>query len=57
VSVNRYDVHYIVTEYGHANLRGLTLRDRARALIEISHPDFRDILKEEFKNRFHTSKY
>lgn len=47
VSTSRNDVHYIVTEYGFANLRGKSLRQRALALIEISHPDFRQSLKEE----------
>jgi acyl-CoA hydrolase len=42
----RADVHYVVTEYGIASLRGKTLRQRARALIEIAHPRFRDELYE-----------
>jgi len=37
-------VQYIVTEYGVAYLHGKTIRDRAKALIEISHPKFRDEL-------------
>jgi 4-hydroxybutyrate CoA-transferase len=44
VSVLRSDVHWIVTEYGARNLRGMTLRERARALIELAHPDFREEL-------------
>ena len=36
-----------------AALKGRTLRQRARALIEIAHPDFRDALKEEYERRFH----
>jgi len=47
VSTSRNDVHYIVTEYGVANLRGKSLRQRALALIEIAHPDFRKSLTEE----------
>ena len=47
VSTSRNDVHYIVTEFGVANLRGLSLRERARALIGIAHPDFRTALTEE----------
>jgi len=39
-------VHYIVTEYGVAYLHGKTIRERAKALIEISHPKFRDDLYE-----------
>jgi acyl-CoA hydrolase len=40
----RADVHYIVTEYGIAYLRGKSLRQRAEALIAIAHPQFRDEL-------------
>jgi 4-hydroxybutyrate CoA-transferase len=47
VSTSRNDVHYIVTEYGVADLRGKTIRQRAAALIAISHPDFRDGLRAE----------
>lgn len=45
VSTSRNDVHYVVTEYGIAELRGKTLRQRAEALIAISHPDFREGLR------------
>lgn len=55
VTTSRNDVHYVVTEYGIADLRGKTLRDRARALIEIAHPDFRNDLKIEFERRFSCS--
>ncbi len=44
VTTSRMDVHYIVTEYGIADLRGKSLRQRAHALIAISHPDFRERL-------------
>ena len=37
-------VHYIVTEYGMANLKGLSTWQRAEALINIAHPDFREQL-------------
>jgi acyl-CoA hydrolase len=40
----RGNVHYIVTEYGIACLKGKSLRERARALIHIAHPDFRESL-------------
>jgi 4-hydroxybutyrate CoA-transferase len=40
-------VHYIVTEYGIAELRGKTNRQRAEALIRIAHPDFRDALRAQ----------
>ena len=53
VTTSRNDVDYIVSEYGVAALKGQTLRQRARNLIEIAHPDFRDGLKAEFERRFH----
>lgn len=52
VTTSRNDVHYVVTEYGIANLRGKTIRQRAEALINIAHPDFRDQLKMDFNNIF-----
>jgi 4-hydroxybutyrate CoA-transferase len=52
VTTSRCDVNYVVTEYGIAQLKGQTLRERARRLIEIAHPDFRDSLKAEFEKRF-----
>jgi acyl-CoA hydrolase len=45
VVTTRAHVQYIVTEYGIANLRNKSLKERAKALIEISHPDFRDELR------------
>ena len=53
VTTDRMDVDYIVTEYGIAALRGYTLRERARNLIRIAHPDFRAELEEEYEKRFH----
>jgi len=41
VVTTRGHVHWIVTEYGAANLHGLTLRERGEALVGIAHPDFR----------------
>jgi 4-hydroxybutyrate CoA-transferase len=52
VTTGRNDVDYIVTEYGIAKLKGKTLKDRAKALISIAHPDFKDGLIEEFEKRF-----
>ena len=52
VTTSRNDVDYIVTEYGIAELKGKTLKQRARNLINIAHPDFREELKEEFEKRF-----
>ena len=52
VTTSRNDVDYIITEYGIAHLRGATLRQRAKMLIDIAHPKFRDELQEEFGRRF-----
>jgi len=52
VTTLRNEVQYVVTEYGIAELKGKTLRNRARALIEIAHPDFRPSLILEWEKRF-----
>ena len=52
VTTTRTDVHYIVTEYGIANLRGKSLRERARLLINIAHPKFRGQLWTEYFKRY-----
>jgi len=52
VTTTRNDVRYIITEYGIADLWGKTLRERARALIAIAHPNFREGLAAEFEARF-----
>ena len=52
VVTTRAHVHYVVTEYGVANLYGRNLRQRARALIEIAHPDHRAGLEREAHERF-----
>ncbi|MBI5528330.1 MAG: GNAT family N-acetyltransferase [Deltaproteobacteria bacterium] len=49
VVTTRADVHYVVTEFGIANVRGKSIRQRALALIEIAHPNFRKRLLEEAK--------
>lgn len=46
VTTPRTDVEYIATEYGVVNLRYKSNTERARALISIAHPDFRDELRE-----------
>ena len=48
VTTARYDVQYVVTEYGIAELWGRTLSGRAEALIAIAHPDFRDSLRHSY---------
>lgn len=45
VTTTKNDVDHVVTEYGVAELRGKTARERALALINIAHPDFRDELR------------
>jgi 4-hydroxybutyrate CoA-transferase len=52
VTTSRNDVSLIVTEFGVADLRGKSVRQRARALIEIAHPDFREGLQKEWEQRF-----
>jgi 4-hydroxybutyrate CoA-transferase len=47
VTTTRGDVHYVVTEYGIADLYGKTIRQRAKALIDIAHPKFREELSNE----------
>ena len=51
VVTSRGDVHYVVTEYGVADLFGKSLRERALALIGIAHPMFRDELNAAAKKR------
>ncbi|MCS7074378.1 MAG: 4-hydroxybutyrate CoA-transferase [Bacteroidia bacterium] len=52
VVTTRAHVHYVVTEYGIANLFGKNLRQRAKALIEIAHPDHREELTKQAYYRF-----
>lgn len=47
VVTTRGHVHWVVTEYGAVNLHGMTLRERAEALISIAHPDFRAGLRQQ----------
>jgi acyl-CoA hydrolase len=49
VSTSKNDINYVVTEFGVAQLRGKTARQRAEALIGIAHPDFHGELREEAK--------
>ena len=49
VTLHRGDVHYVVTEYGIAYLKGKNIRERAMELIAIAHPEFRSELIEEAK--------
>jgi acetyl-CoA hydrolase len=53
VVTSRGDVHYVVTEYGVAQLFGKTLKERARELIKLAHPKFRDELTKYAKETRH----
>jgi itaconate CoA-transferase len=46
VTTPRIDTHYVVTEFGAVNLKGLSSTERANALIGLAHPDFREALTE-----------
>lgn len=52
VTTPRNDVNYVVTEYGIAQLKGKTLKERTKELIRIAHPKFRPALVLEYKKRF-----
>ena len=52
VSAPRTLIQYVATEYGIANLAGLTLKERARAMISIAHPAFREELEKYAKETF-----
>ena len=47
VTTPRSDIMYVVTEYGITNLKGKSVTERARALIALAHPDFREGLERE----------
>ena len=46
VTTPRHQIDVVITEFGAVELSGLTVRERALALITIAHPDFRDELSE-----------
>ncbi len=52
VVTSRGDVHYVITEYGVALLFGKSIKERARELIKISHPRFRDELTKYAKDTY-----
>ncbi len=52
VVTTRGHVHWVVTEYGIVNLFGKSLKQRAKALIGIAHPNHRDLLEISFFERF-----
>ena len=47
VTTSRQDVQYVVTEYGCVNLKNLTMQERARALISLADPEFREELQDQ----------
>ena len=49
VTSPRNDTHYVVTEFGAVNLKGLSSTERAQALIALAHPEFRDELMASAK--------
>jgi acyl-CoA hydrolase len=53
VVTTRAHVHYIITEYGVAYLYGKSLKERAKALIEIAHPNHREQLMKEARETLH----
>lgn len=53
VVTTRAHVHYVVTEYGFVNLFGKGIRERAKALIHIAHPDHRERLAKEVYELWH----
>ncbi|MCW8998323.1 MAG: GNAT family N-acetyltransferase, partial [Kangiellaceae bacterium] len=52
VVTSRGDVHYVVTEYGIAYLRGKSIRERSLELIRVAHPKFRDQLLAEVREHY-----
>jgi acyl-CoA hydrolase len=52
VVTTRGHVHWVVTEYGMVNLFGKSLKQRAKALIEIAHPNHKESLDRSFYDRF-----
>ncbi|MEO5348101.1 MAG: GNAT family N-acetyltransferase [Magnetococcus sp. YQC-3] len=57
VVTSRGDVHYVVTEYGIATLRGRSIRERALELIQVAHPDHRDLLLRQVRKSYWVPSY
>ena len=57
VVTSRGDVHYVVTEYGIATLRGRSIRERALELIQVAHPDHREKLFQKVQKSFWVPPY
>lgn len=52
VVTTRFQTHWIVTEYGAVNLRGKNLAERAKLMISVAAPQFREELEREAAERF-----
>ena len=50
VTTPRSDVMYVVTEFGLVNLKGRSIPERAKAMISLAHPDFRDDLERDARS-------
>ncbi len=57
VVTTRNDVHYVVTEYGIADLYGQSIRERAKRLVDVAHPDFRAELAEAAEQHYSLPKW
>jgi acyl-CoA hydrolase/RimJ/RimL family protein N-acetyltransferase len=57
VVVSRGDVHYVVTEFGIASLRGKSVRERALELIRVAHPKFREVLLQQIRRHLWVPDY
>ena len=57
VVTSRGNVHYVVTEYGIASLKGKSIRERALELIRVAHPKFREQLLEEVRKNYWVPHY
>lgn len=57
VVTSRGHVHYVVTEYGVASLRGKSIRERALELIRVAHPKFRPALLDEVRKHYWVPNY
>lgn len=57
VTTSRNDVDYIITENGIAEMKGKSLRDRAKNLINIAHESAKEELIHEFEHRFHEKSF
>ena len=51
VTTPRSDMMYVVTEYGIANLKGRSIPERARLMISLAHPEFRDDLERSARDK------